>query len=90
MVLILVVVIGLVSWALHLMQEAMDRSEFSLMLAGMLVSSAAAALVAVYLLVGHYVSYRSEIAKNYQSLYQASELYYDFSSLDGVPSSSID
>ncbi|MEB3230021.1 MAG: hypothetical protein VKJ64_03360 [Leptolyngbyaceae bacterium] len=70
MILILILVIGLVSWALHLMQEAMDKSEFSLMLAGLLVSSAAAALVAVYLLMGHYMAYRSDLARYYQ--YQSS------------------
>ncbi|NEQ99968.1 MAG: hypothetical protein F6K30_25255 [Cyanothece sp. SIO2G6] len=74
MVLILVLVVGLVSWALHLMQEAMDRSEFSLMLAGLLVSSAAAALVAVYLLMGHYMAYRSDVTQYYQSFRDVSQL----------------
>lgn len=50
-------VIALVSWALRLMQQALDRREFSLMLAGCLVSSAAAALVAVYFLMSSYVGY---------------------------------
>ncbi len=63
MVFILVVVIGLVAWALHLMQEAVQRREFSLMLAGFLVSSSAAALVAVYFLMGHYVGYMTEMAQ---------------------------
>jgi cytochrome b subunit of formate dehydrogenase len=63
MVFILVVVIGLVAWALHLMQEAVQRREFSLMLAGFLVSSSAAALVAVYFLMGHYVGYMSEMTQ---------------------------
>lgn len=62
MVLLLVVVIGLVAWALHLMQEAIQHREFSLMLAGFLVSSAAAALMSVYFLMGHYVGYMSEMA----------------------------
>ncbi|MEM9213913.1 MAG: hypothetical protein AAGD25_06160 [Cyanobacteria bacterium P01_F01_bin.150] len=75
MVLILVVVIGLVSWALHLMQEAMDRNEFSLMLAGVLVSSAAAALVAVYLLMDDYVAYRANVVQYYNAYHQASEFY---------------
>lgn len=60
---ILVVVIALVAWALHLMQEAVQRREFSLMLAGFLVSSSAAALVAVYFLMGHYVGYMTEMAQ---------------------------
>ena len=75
MVLILVVVIGLVSWALHLMQEAMDRNEFSLMLAGVLVSSAAAALVGVYLLMGDYMTYRASVVQYYNTYHQAAALY---------------
>ncbi|WP_088890361.1 hypothetical protein [Leptolyngbya ohadii] len=63
MVLLLLIVIGLVAWALHLMQEAIQRREFSLMLAGFLVSSAAAALVSVYFLMGHYVGYMTEMAE---------------------------
>ncbi|HEY9622457.1 MAG TPA: hypothetical protein V6C78_19010 [Crinalium sp.] len=62
MVFILVVVIGLVAWALHLMQEAIQTREFSLMLAGFLVSSAAAAMMAVYFLMGHYVGYMSQMS----------------------------
>lgn len=62
MILILIVVIGLVAWALHLMQEAIQRREFSLMLAGFLVSTAAAGMMAVYFLMGHYMGYMSEMA----------------------------
>lgn len=61
---ILVVVIGLVAWALHLMQEAVESREFSLMLAGFLVSAAAAAMMAVYFLMGHYVGYMSQMAQH--------------------------
>jgi len=60
---ILLIVIGLVAWALHLMQEAVQHREFSLMLAGFLVSSSAAALVAVYFLMGHYVGYMTEMTQ---------------------------
>lgn len=60
---ILIIVIGLVAWALHLMQEAVQHREFSLMLAGFLVSSSAAALVAVYFLMGHYVGYMTEMTQ---------------------------
>ncbi len=42
-----VVVVGLVVWALKLMQSAIDQSEFSLMLAGCLVCSAAVGLALV-------------------------------------------
>ena len=34
---ILAIVIALVAWSLHLMQEAIERREFSLMLAGTLM-----------------------------------------------------
>ncbi|MBW4656433.1 MAG: hypothetical protein KME20_25820 [Kaiparowitsia implicata GSE-PSE-MK54-09C] len=50
------------AWALHLMEQAMDRKEFSLMLAGCLVSVAAAGLVAVYFLMGHFVGYMDQMA----------------------------
>ena len=57
LILILVVVIALVAWALHLMQQAVDRNEFSLMLAGTLVAFSAAAMLAVYFLMGNYIGY---------------------------------
>ncbi len=59
---ILAIVIGLVGWSLHLMQQAVDRREFSLMLAGTLVAFAAAALVAVYSLMGNYIGYITHTA----------------------------
>ena len=79
---ILLVVVGLVAWALHLMQEAIQRREFSLMLAGFLVSSAAAALMSVYFLVSHYVVYMGEVSHHdYDSaLYQQID-WADMSSL---------
>lgn len=46
-VLLVLVVIALVAWALQLMQAAMDQREFSLMLAGCLVCSAAVGLATV-------------------------------------------
>ncbi len=73
MVFILLVVIVLVAWALHLMQEALDRKEFSLMLAGFLVSVAASALVAVYFLVGNYVGYMEQMAQRAE----LSDQYYE-------------
>ena len=42
-----VVVIALVAWALSLMQSAIEQREFSLMLAGCLVCSAAVGLTLV-------------------------------------------
>ncbi|XHX80012.1 MAG: hypothetical protein RBJ76_08830 [Stenomitos frigidus ULC029] len=57
LILILVLVIMLVAWSLHLMQQAVDRDEFSLMLAGTLVAFSAAAMVVVYFLMGNYIGY---------------------------------
>lgn len=54
---ILVIVVSLVAWSLHLMQKALERREFSLMLAGFLVSAAAAGMVAVYFLMNHCLGY---------------------------------
>ncbi|MDJ0707373.1 MAG: hypothetical protein QNJ46_29215 [Leptolyngbyaceae cyanobacterium MO_188.B28] len=62
MLLILVIVIGLVVWALRLMERAIDGQEFSLMLAGFLVASSAAAMVAVYFLMGHYMVFMADAA----------------------------
>ena len=44
------VVVALVAWALQLMQAANDRQEFSLMLAGCMVCSAAVGLATVMVL----------------------------------------
>jgi hypothetical protein len=44
------VVVALVAWALQLMQAASDRREFSLMLAGCMVCSAAVGLATVMVL----------------------------------------
>lgn len=57
LILILTIVIALVAWSLHLMQQAVDRNEFSLMLAGTLVAFSAAAMVVVYFLMGNYIGY---------------------------------
>jgi flagellar biosynthesis protein FliQ len=77
MILILALVIGLVAWSLHLMQEAIQRREFSLMLAGFLVSVAAAALMTVYFLMGHYVGYMSQMSQD-ASAYSWSPDYSDY------------
>lgn len=73
MIFILVVVIGLVAWALHLMQEAIQHREFSLMLAGFLVSTAAAGMMAVYFLMSHYMGYMSEMAQRSYVMQEWSE-----------------
>ncbi|HEY9627729.1 MAG TPA: hypothetical protein V6C84_10540 [Coleofasciculaceae cyanobacterium] len=76
MLIIIFLVIGLIAWALHLMQEAIQRREFSLMLAGFLVSSTAAAMMAVYFLMSHYVGYMSEMTERaYGSTYVSSQPY---------------
>ncbi len=48
--LVVLVVVALVAWALQLMQAANDRREFSLMLAGCMVCSAAVGLATVMVL----------------------------------------
>ena len=48
--LMVAVVVGLVAWALLLMQAASERREFSLMLAGCMVCSAAVGLATVMVL----------------------------------------
>ena len=60
LILILIFDVALVAWSLHLMQEAFQRQEFSLMLAGTLVSVSAAALIVVYFLMNNYVTYMSQ------------------------------
>ena len=60
--LILAIVVALVAWALRLMDQAVKAQEFSLMLAGFLVASSAAALVGVYFLMSNYMVYISEPA----------------------------
>ncbi len=63
LIIILVIVIALVAWALHLMQEAVTRQEFSLMLAGTLVAFSAAGLMGVYFLMGNYMGYLTKFSR---------------------------
>jgi hypothetical protein len=58
--LILAIVIALVAWALRLMEQAVKVQEFSLMLAGFLVASSAAAMMGVYFLMGNYMVYMEQ------------------------------
>ena len=60
LLLILVVVVALVAWALRLMEQAIQSQEFSFMLAGFLVASSAAAMMAVYFLMNHYMVYMDQ------------------------------
>ncbi len=50
---ILIFDVALVAWSLHLMEEAIRQQEFSLMLAGVLVSLSAAAMMVVYFLMNN-------------------------------------
>lgn len=51
MFILLIFVVGLTGWSLHLMQQAVNHREFSLMLAGMLVAVSAAGIMTVYFLM---------------------------------------
>lgn len=51
LVTILIFDVALVAWSLHLMERGFERQEFSLMLAGTLVASSAAAMLVVYFLI---------------------------------------
>lgn len=59
---ILILDVALVAWSLHLMQEAVNRQEFSLMLAGTLVALAAAAMLVVYFLMGNCLAYLTNLS----------------------------
>jgi uncharacterized membrane protein YcjF (UPF0283 family) len=54
--------VALVAWSLHLMEKAYANKEFSLMLAGTLVALAAAAMLVVYFLMGHCISYLLQVS----------------------------
>ena len=59
---ILIIDVALVAWSLHLMQEAVNHQEFSLMLAGTLVALAAAAMLVVYFLMGNCLAYLTNLS----------------------------
>jgi len=54
--------VALVAWSLHLMEKAYEHKEFSLMLAGLLVATAAAAMMVVYFLMGHCMNYLLQVS----------------------------
>jgi hypothetical protein len=60
---ILIFDVALVAWSLHLMQEAVEQQEFSLMLAGTLVAMSAAAMLVVYFLMGSYIGYLAQMSQ---------------------------
>jgi len=57
---ILIFDVALVAWSLHLMQQAFNHREFSLMLAGTLVALAAGAMMVAYFLVNNCLSHLSD------------------------------
>lgn len=59
---ILVFDVALVAWSLHLMDAAVQKREFSLMLAGTLVAFSAAAMLVVYFLMHNCLSYLLSIS----------------------------
>ena len=59
---ILIFDVALVAWSLHLMEKAFEHKEFSFMLAGMIVALAAVAMLVVYFLLGHCMSYLLQIS----------------------------
>ncbi len=65
--LIVTIVTGLVFWALRLMDRAVENQEFSLMLAGFLVASSAAAMVGVYFLMSDYVTFITHAGSTFDS-----------------------
>lgn len=82
MFIILGIVIALVAWALHLMQEAINRKEFALMLAGCLVASSAAALVGVYVLMEASLPYLTQMSHHSVPILSDTEIYTWTLSLD--------
>ena len=58
---ILVFDVALVAWSLHLMDAAVQKREFSLMLAGTLVAFSAAAMLVVYFLMHNCLNYLTNI-----------------------------
>ena len=81
----LTIVIGLVFWALRLMDRAVENQEFSLMLAGFLVASSAAAMVGVYFLMSDYfmfVNQSNGAFDSYDAIMLEGELPNWFESVD--------
>lgn len=74
----LTIVVGLVFWALRLMDRAVENQEFSLMLAGFLVASSAAALVCVYCLMSDYFMFVTHASHPFDS-YDAAMVGEDLS-----------
>jgi hypothetical protein len=80
LLLILTIVIALVAWALRLMEQAVKGQEFSLMLAGFLVASSAAAMMGVYFLMGNYVVYMDRAAQQMSAMESTDMPYTTYAS----------
>ncbi len=57
---ILIFDVALVAWSIHLMQVALQKQEFAMLLAGGLVSLSAAAMMVVYFLMRNCLGYLME------------------------------
>ncbi len=79
LLLILAIVVALVAWALRLMEQAVKGQEFSLMLAGFLVASSAAAMMGVYFLMGNYMVYMNQVPHALQSVSTSTPTYANVS-----------
>jgi hypothetical protein len=88
LLLILTIVIALVAWALRLMEQAVKGQEFSLMLAGFLVASSAAALMGVYFLMGNYLVYMDNAAQQLSAMQAVDLSYSTYASASVTDSSS--
>ncbi|MEO0352670.1 MAG: hypothetical protein AAF282_21725 [Cyanobacteria bacterium P01_A01_bin.15] len=75
--LIIAIVTGLVIWALRLMDRALVSQEFSLMLAGFLVASSAAAMVGVYFLMSDYMVYVHQNELLFRDQYSSDFVMFD-------------
>lgn len=64
-------VLALVGLALHFMQEAVTRQEFSLMIAGTLIAASAAGLVGAGLLVTHSLNDLTHLQREQVAIEQA-------------------
>ena len=64
LVAILIIDVALVAWSARLMQSAFQSREFSLMFAGLLVASSAAAMAVVYFLMGSCMTHITEMSQH--------------------------
>jgi Co/Zn/Cd efflux system component len=75
---IIAIVILLIAWSLHLMQQATIRREFSLMLAGTLVAFSAAAMMGVYFLTSNCLTYFSQPPQYLSNKFASESIVWTF------------